>query len=97
MFSYSARSHIKRAFLATYQQLNCINGSSLNPREFGFHEEDGLLMPTFNIRCFPDDLILSCTCMKCKTIRCNCRKNGLPCCEFCKCKKLENNDCCNSN
>ena len=85
--SHALRAHILHAFHATYLQLNCLgNCEPVDPRQFGFEEEDGLLKPTMNKRLIPDDLPQSCTCTKCATHHCLCQELGVPCCIYCKCQ-----------
>ena len=50
-----------------------VNGVQLYPIDFGFREENGLLVPAINKRLSPDNLTLNCNCVKCATIRCTCR------------------------
>ena len=83
--SYSLTGHLLRSFLATYKQINCLDNCFIDPKQFGFEEVDGLLLPSSYYQLLPDDLPQACSCKKCATVRCDCRKQGLPCCIFCCC------------
>ena len=83
--SRATRAHILRSFYATYLQRNCLTGLELDPRSFGFYEDDGQLTASACHVLFPDDLDLDCKCGKCATIRCPCRVKNIPCCVYCKC------------
>ena len=87
--SFAIRGHILHAFYATYMQLHYLDNPDLDPTEFGFEEEDEILVPNMCKRLVPDDLPQSCTCTKCSTKRCLCRHQGVPCCIYCKCQGFE--------
>ena len=95
--SFSIKPHIRRAFYGIYLQMHCLNDPTLDPRLYGFEEQGDLLAPVLNIRLLPDDLPQPCTCGKCATKRCVCRKNKVSCCIYCKCRgeTLEGNVCLN--
>jgi len=80
---------ILRAFYATHIQIHCLDGQSIDPLLYGFEESDRYLLPSKNSRVCPDDLIDSCTWLKCATISCTCRKSLIQCCSFCKCHSVE--------
>ena len=84
--SYMARSHILRAFLGAFTQLHCFSGLTLNPEEYGYEMQDGLLLPVHDLRLLPPDFPSACKCGKCATLRCKCRLAGISCCTYCKCK-----------
>ena len=90
--------HILRSYYATFMQVSCLSGETIDPQSFGFERVDELMMPVRDMKLVPDDLFPSCTCKNCSTVRCACRKNYVPCCEFCKCKFVvqqgENIDIC---
>ena len=83
--SYSLRGHLLRSFYSVFMQVNCLTNPSLEARQFGFEDVDGSLVPSTCHNLFPHDVALSCSCLKCATVRCHCRKNDIPCCIFCKC------------
>ncbi len=86
--SFSLKGHIMRAHYSVYQQLHCLDDDSLDPHHYGFEEDDGLLIPITYHQLLPDNLPLDCNCGKCATNRCPCRKQGVPCISFCKCKQV---------
>jgi len=87
--SYATRGHILRAMYATHMQINCLRNDSLDPTQYGFELVDGQLIANKFCRLIPDDLVMCCTCRKCATRRCLCRKNNFPCCQFCKCQATQ--------
>lgn len=92
--SYRATEHIKRAFYMTYLMLNCLEGLVLDPIEYGFYQQDDLLLPCISKRIVPSELVQFCTCLKCSTIKCNCRKHNVPCCRFCKFQSVDEGSSC---
>ncbi len=99
--SYSIQSHILRAWYNCHMQLNCLENPHLDARNFGYEEDDCMLVPSINLRIKPDDLPRACTCGKCATKRCLCRKAGISCCIYCGCRlqnyQLDNTRCQNPN
>lgn len=57
-----------------------------NGFSYGYEEVDEELKPNVGLNPIPEDFAIYCTCTQCATARCRCRKNGLPCCKFCKCQ-----------
>lgn len=94
--SAATLQHVRRGFYAAHIQMNCLNGTSLCPLQYGFIEVDGLLMPDINIHMLPDDIAFTCSCQKCASKRCVCRQNLAPCCVFCKCQS-DTSQCMNPN
>jgi hypothetical protein len=84
--STSTMGHIKWAFYAAYIQMNFLTASSTDPKLYGFTDTDGILMPSHCIGMLHEDFALSCSCQKCATKRCECRRHGVPCFAFCKCQ-----------
>lgn len=84
--SRSVRGHVLRAFFGTYLQLHCVSNPQLDPRHFGFIEEDGNLQPDQLQVLLPDDFALPCKCTSCSTKRCVCRQLVIKCCPYCKCQ-----------
>ena len=98
--SYAILGHIKRAYYTCHVMLTCLDGKiHLDPQQFGYEAKDGLLVASKFQRLIPDRLVQYCSCLKCSTVRCYCRKSGVPCCIFCKCHSLEDdgNICRNPN
>lgn len=92
--SHATRAHILRAFFATSVMTTLLDHqpSVLNPRVYGFVVEDDLLVPDLGLHPIPEEYAICCTCGKCATVRCICRKNGLPCCAFCNCQSTSADD-----
>ena len=74
-----------------YQVQEWIGVDTLDPKEWGWKICEGRMVPlTTDLEAAPRDLleIVRCTCRTgCSTVRCSCRKNGLPCtfgCGQCK-------------
>jgi hypothetical protein len=86
--SAATRGQISRSFYFAFNQMNCLTGTILDPKMYGFveSEHDGSLMPSPCTRLLPEDLTLSCNCIKCATKKCACRSLEIPCCAFCKCQ-----------
>ena len=96
--SYSTLGHIKRAYYTCHVLLNSLDGKIvLDPKDYGYEEKDGILVATKFQRLIPDGLSQYCSCLKCSTVRCYCRKNQVPCCLFCKCQGLQQDDSCCKN
>ena len=93
--SRATKDHIYRAFYGTYLQLHCLNGPKLDACDFGFYEDDSLMKPRESQQLVPEDLPTNCTCGKCATRRCSCRSSNVPCCIYCSCKAMDNNNCSN--
>ena len=86
--TYETRGHSLRALINTYQYLYAMISECLpilDPREYGYEENDGLLIPSRYCKTFPDGLWLPCNCPSCATSRCSCHSKGIQCCEYCKC------------
>ena len=86
--SHATKSHILRAFFATNVMTTLLDHkpSVLDPGVYEFAAEDDLLVPDLGLQPIPEEYSLFCTCGKCSTVRCTCRKNGLPCCALCNCQ-----------
>ena len=89
-----AIGHIHRAFFGTYRQLHCLDRQQLYPQNFGYTESDGNLQPDRLL--IPDNFPMPCTCTSCSTVFCSCRKLGIACCPYCKCKLLDETKCKNN-
>ena len=80
------RGHIQRAVYGSYMQTHCLDNPHLDPKDFGFFEQDGLLRPVQDQILLPDDFPMPCTCTSCATKRCSCGKRGIRCCPYCQCQ-----------
>ena len=65
--------------------------TTLDTTDFGFKKVDDLVLPIKGLRHIPEEYTICCNCKKCSNDKCVCRKGGLPCIQFCKCKTLEVN------
>lgn len=85
--SHLTRGHILRSFYNTHQIIHCLdNITELDPLQYEYEIQDGLLVPSVNLRILPEGFIGACNCGKCATARCPCRSNGAVCCRYCICK-----------
>ncbi|KAH3774333.1 hypothetical protein DPMN_175712 [Dreissena polymorpha] len=92
--SAAIRLHILRCIYVCYMQMHCLIEVTANPKDFGSEKKDGLLLQS-NPKVFvPKNLVLVCSCTKCSTKRCVCRKAGVPCCIYCQCKSGKSDGCC---
>ena len=91
--SCTVEGHILRSFHGTYIQMHCLESPLLDPINFGCIESDGSLQPHRLQVLLPEDFPMPCTCMACATSRCSCRKVGIGCCPYCKCKSVEKTNC----
>ena len=82
--SYSIRDHILRSIYATHNMVSILDNQRvvLDPRNYGFCEENDLLLPTNSVKTIPEMYAQFCNCVKCATIKCSCRRIGVPCCKF---------------
>ena len=55
----------------------------LDPKEYCYEEDDGLLVLWRCYKTFPECLVLPCSCKVCVTTRCLCRTKGMRCFEYC--------------
>ena len=93
--SNTIKLHILRAYYIVYCHINCleITVTSIDPKLFGFVEENDLLLPEKVEILIPpvEEFSPNCTCKSCKINVCICFRNQIPCCKFCFCKI--NNTC----
>ena len=84
------QQHLLRAHLATFQMVHLLDHSEAlpNPTEFGYIDEDGLLLPSKKLSDVPVALTVTCACGKCARITCSCREEGERCCQFCRCRLI---------
>jgi hypothetical protein len=90
--SYALVGHIQRAFYSAFNQINCLEITRLDPKDYGYEEVPGdtgpILLPSTRQRRLPDDLTCSCNCKKCAFDKsCKCRREKVPCCVFCGCRQ----------
>lgn len=80
--SHAIKVHIRRAYYATYVMTSVLseNKTEFNPLLYGYDEEDELLTPDRGFRSIPTEWTVYCTCSKCVTDRCACRKSGQASC-----------------
>jgi len=80
------RDHIQRAVYGAQMQIHCLDNPQIDPKDFGFYEQDGLLRPVRDQILLPDDFPIPCKCTACTTKCCSCRKLDIRCCPDCKCQ-----------
>uniref|UniRef100_A0ABD2X1Z4 NYN domain-containing protein n=1 Tax=Trichogramma kaykai TaxID=54128 RepID=A0ABD2X1Z4_9HYME len=87
--SNSIKLHILRALYIVYEQTHIFenNFGELNPIDFGWDEEDDMLIPKKSHLLFPpiEDLVPQCTDTTCSR-SCVCVSFGVKCCSFCNCE-----------
>lgn len=96
--STSIRLHIKRSYLQCYKWTHALEKSvELNPLDYGYENIEGNLVPrVIETQTEPDNFPKPCNCQKCsKESVCPCRMTKTVCCDFCKCK-TRNLDNCNN-
>ena len=83
------QQHLLWAHLATFQMVHLLDYSEAlpNPTEFGYIDEDGLLLPSKKLNDVPVAYTVTCASGKCARITCSCREEGVRCCRFCRCRK----------
>ncbi|KAK7047507.1 hypothetical protein SK128_019870, partial [Halocaridina rubra] len=76
--SHAIKVHILRGYYATYvmTSVQSENNTESNPLLYRYDEEDELLTPDMGFRSIRDEWAVYCTCSKCATYRCACRKSG---------------------
>jgi hypothetical protein len=87
----AAKYHLFRVHIQTVQW-KYLMAVDLNATEWGWKEENGMLLPiTTDLKAAPDDLlsVISCKCKMskkrpCSSLVCTCRKHGLNCVASCK-------------
>ena len=94
--SYAMQIHIRRAAYAANEMMTCLDPNIIKPDPvlYGFEFVDNLLMPRSGSRTIPESYAQFCNCLKC--VQCECRKQNIPCCLFCKCHSQEKDHCKNS-
>ena len=94
--SNAIRFHILRAHFQAYIWYRAPIKRSIDivPETYGYANEDDELVPIITDEdILPEKLPMPCNCKKCKSDKtCVCRKNDLPCSEYCKCRKACSND-----
>ena len=87
----SLRAHICRSYYVTNQVCSILTDTplKLDPADYGYGIEDGLLLPVNILSSLPEKMTTYCNCRNCATQRCSCRKLRLKCCKFCKCTDFE--------
>jgi len=80
------RDHIQRAVYGAHMQIHCLDNPQIDPNDFGFYEQDGLLRLVRDQILLPDDFPMPCKCTACAMKCCSCRKLDIRCCPDCKCQ-----------
>ena len=79
--------HILRCLYTTYTQMHCLQNVTVDPTNYGYELKNGSLVPIYHQNNVSESLVQTCSCKKCLTKHCACRRIGVPCCVYCKCKK----------
>ena len=87
--------HILRCLYTTYMQIHCRQNVTVDAANYGYEERNGSLVPSYHPNNVPESLVQTCNCKKCSTKQCACRKIGIPCCVYCKCKNVSGQYCMN--
>lgn len=87
--SLGVRAHISRAYYAAKLVTSALDYPPpvLDPRDYGFVENEDILVPTQVWGSLPSSWTVVCTCGKCARATCLCKKEGVQCVEFCNCQK----------
>lgn len=95
--SASIRSHILRAYYNTHLYVTCLNDdiTQLDSIQFGYEDVGDCLQPSRTTSLFPpsNELVPSCSCLKCARDSCLCFSNGISCCIYCHCRSVAIIDC----
>ena len=78
--------HILRCLYTTYTQMHCLQNVTVDPTNYGYELKNGSLVPIYHQNNVSESLVQTCSCKKCLTKHCACRRIGVPCCVYCKCK-----------
>ena len=78
--------HILRCLYTTYTQMHCLQNITVDPTNYGYELKNGSLVPIYHQNNVSESLVQICSCKKCLTKHCACRRIGVPCCVYYKCK-----------
>ncbi|KAH3832303.1 hypothetical protein DPMN_105585 [Dreissena polymorpha] len=88
--SHSIKDQILKCLYTTFLQVHCMDEtqtSNIDPQMYGYTtDEHGHSVPTRAYKSVPDKIAVTCACKECSTKRCLCRKAGVSCCKYCKCR-----------
>ena len=78
--------HILRCKYTTYTQMHCLQNVTVDPTNYDNELKNGSPFPIYHQNNVSESLVQTCSCKKCLTKHCACRRIGFPCCVYCKCK-----------
>ena len=89
------RGHILISFFVTNVIRTLLSKShfQLDPKDYGYYEDDNMLLPCVSENHLPYEFVLFCNCLKCATTKCKCRQRGVECCRFCQCQNHAGDSC----
>ena len=78
--------HILRCMYTTYTQLHCLQNVTVDPTNYGYELRMAPLF-LYTIKTMSQRVLYKhAVVKKCLTKHCACRRIGVPCCVYCKCK-----------
>ena len=80
------RGHIHRGALLIYRVCHLLDRDpeELDPNEYGWEENFGIMLPSQCLKSIPDNMLSLCKCTgKCDKGRCSCKAGGVKCTVFC--------------
>ena len=79
------RDHIRRCFFVIRNAVTLLeaNHDSLDPKDFGWTNESGVLVPNTFLHHLPSDILVTCQCTGNCERRHKCKSGGLSCVHFC--------------
>ena len=90
--------HILRCLYIFYTQMHCLQNVTVDPTNYGYELKNGSLVPIYHQNNMSEMLVQTCSCKKCLTKHCACRRIVVPCCVYCKCKNnISGQFCMNSH
>ena len=81
--------HIPRWWFLVKKLSSLLLTDTLDPLNYGWKDDDGVLLPDKHLLLIPDHLIKICSCKgekRCRSNKCSCRNKNVPCTSACGCK-----------
>ena len=78
--------HILRCLYTTYTQMHCLQNVTVDPTNYDYEFKNGSLVSIYHQNNVSESLVQTCSCKKCLTKHCACRRIGEPCYVYCKSK-----------
>jgi len=85
--SHSLSTHLKRCYYVVHTCASVMwPHHRLNPVEYGWYFDDGVLMPVQYINFIPDRILQYCGCTSgCSNMKCACKRESVICCSVSTC------------